>query len=109
MVLVGYVVCNIGKYVCFENIKNEVNSRDLVQCVYECSVERGYVEEQCSIWEELVRIDLFVVEVGRDFEDDVGDVEYGNNNIVVIVFQVKVVFKIGKVCIFQKVGLDIVV
>ena len=55
----------------------------------------GHSEEQRRAWEEPTRSDPLTHDIGRDLEQDVRDIEDGENDIIVVAFETKVLLQAG--------------
>lgn len=64
--------------------------------VHESGADRAYTEPKGGGRDEPPRTDQFASHIGRDLEYDIGDVEDGEHPVVVIAFQVEVLFETGQ-------------
>jgi len=67
-----------------------------VDIVHKSCADGAEAETKRDGRDEPARADPFAGHVGRDFEDDVGDVEDRENPVVVIAFEVKILFETGE-------------
>lgn len=100
LVLMREVVGNVGKYISFENIEEEVDIVKLGFGVNVVGVDVDDVEVDSGGGEELIGFYLFIVDCGWNFEDNVGDVEDRDDGVIVLfVYYVKFFLQISELSI----------
>jgi hypothetical protein len=80
----GEVVCYAGHHSCLEHAKEEADSGGRMDIVHECCADGANAESEGDTRDEPAGAHDLADHVGWNFEDDVGDVEYGKNPVVII-------------------------
>jgi hypothetical protein len=91
----GHVVCNSRHHTGFEHPEKETNCGGGVDIIHERSADRADAKTEGKGGDIPPRTDPLASHVGGNFEENIGDIEDGEDFIVIVTFEAEIFFESG--------------
>jgi hypothetical protein len=93
------VICDSRHHARFEHAEKEPHARSAVDVGHECGTDRADTKAKREKGNVPPWAEPFAGHVGRDFEEDIRDIEDGENFVVVIASQAKIGLETSQLCV----------